>query len=105
MRFNNFKDIILNGYIDNELQARNNPKIRLLFAELIAILTLSTKTHALSQVKLNNSNLNITDISDKLKADSVNYGAPFLKKDDPKELFIAINELVYHLRRTRNSRC
>lgn len=104
MRFNNFKDIILNGYIDNELQARNNPKIRLLFAELIAILTLSTKTHALSQVKLNNSNLNITDISDKLKADSVNYGAPFFKKDDPNELFIAINELVYHLRRTRNSR-
>jgi hypothetical protein len=104
MRFNNFKDIILNGYIDNELQSRNNQKIRLLFAELIAILTLSTKTHALSQVKINNNNLNITNISDKLKADSVNYGAPFFKKDDPKELFIAINELVYHLRRTRNSR-
>ena len=104
MRFNNFKDIILNGYIDNELQSRNNQKIRLLFAELIAILTLSRKTHALSQVKINNNNLNITNISEKLKADSVNYGTPFFKKDDPKELFIAVNELVYHLRRTRNSR-
>jgi hypothetical protein len=104
MRFENFKDIILNGYIDNELQSRNNQKIRALFAELIAILTLSTKTHALSQVKINSNNLNITNISDKLKADSVNYGTPFFKKDDPKELFIAINEFVYHLRRTRNSR-
>jgi|TARA_B110000046_G_scaffold163404_1_gene178316 hypothetical protein len=104
MRFNNFKDIIFNGYVDNELQLRNNPKIRLLFAEMITILCLSTKTHALTLVKVNANNLNITNISDKLKADSVNYGNIFFKREDPKELFIAINEFVYHLRHTKNSR-
>lgn len=104
MRFNNFKDIIISGYVDNELKLRNNAKVRILFAEVVTILCLSTKTHALSQVKINGSNLSISDIPDKLKADSVNYGNTFFKKEDPKELFIAINEFVYNLRNTRNAR-
>lgn len=104
LRFNNFKDIIISGYIDNELKLRNNAKVRVLFAEVVAILCLSTKAHALSQVKVNGSNLSISDIPDKLRADSVNYGNTFFKKEDPKELFIAINEFVYNLRNTRNAR-
>ena len=35
LRFNNFQDILLNGYINNELQMRNNEKVRKLFAEII----------------------------------------------------------------------
>ena len=34
MRFNNLKDILMNGYIDNELKMRNNIKIRQLFSEV-----------------------------------------------------------------------
>jgi len=104
LRFNNFKEIIISGYVDNELKLRNNAKVRILFAEVITILCLSTKTHALSPVKVNGSNLSISDIPDKLNADSVNYGNTFFKKEDPKELFIAINEFVYNLRNTRNAR-
>ena len=33
MRFENFKNTLLNGYVDNEILLRNNNKIRTLFAE------------------------------------------------------------------------
>ena len=47
MRIENFKSILQNGYIDNELRMRNNPKIRKLFAEIIGVLCYSRKKHSL----------------------------------------------------------
>ena len=104
LRFNNFQDILLNGYIDNELQMRNNEKIRKLFAEIITILCLSTKKNELTPVKVNKHDFLIENISDKLKADSINYGNRFFKKDDPKEIFIAINEFAYNILNTKKTR-
>ncbi len=37
------------------------------------------------------------NITSKLKADNVEYAKPTFRKGDPKELFIAINELAYHI--------
>ena len=45
MRFENFKTILSNGYVDNELRLRNNPKIRQLFAEIISILCFSKNNY------------------------------------------------------------
>ena len=42
-RFQNFRNIISNGYIGNELAMRNNNKIRKLFAEIICVLCTSRK--------------------------------------------------------------
>ena len=52
MRFNDFKNIVINGYNGNELKMRNNPKIRILLL-IISILALSDKKHNLSPVKVN----------------------------------------------------
>jgi len=104
LRFSNFQDIVLNGYIDNELQMRNNKKIRQLFAEMIAILALSIKKYELTPLKVSKDDFNISNISDKLKADNVIYAQKFLKKEDPKELFVALNEFVYNLTVSKNSR-
>jgi hypothetical protein len=98
MRFHNFKTIIQNGYIDNELSLRNNDKIRKLFAELICILSNSRKKHAFESLAIKDINdFDVINLSRKLKAPNIQYAEEIFKKGDPKELFIAINEFAYHI--------
>lgn len=97
MRMENFKDIVSNGYIDNEIKLRNNTKIRRLFSEIICILCFSQKKHSYDSIKITKEEFNIADINYKLKADSLDYIKPIFMKDDPKECFIAGNELAYCL--------
>jgi hypothetical protein len=98
MRFENFKTILSNGYVDNELRLRNNPKIRQLFAEIIAVLCFSRKKHTFEPLKIKKQEeFDMTFIASKLKAPSVNYAQRIFLQTDPKELFIAVNEFAYHL--------
>ena len=98
MRFNNFKEIVQNGYIDNELSMRNNTKIRTLFAEIIGILCYSNKKPSFEIIKINKKEeFNLQNLSSKFKAPNVKFGEKVFKRGDPKELFISINELAYHL--------
>jgi hypothetical protein len=108
MRINNFKVIVDNGYVDNEIKMRNNIKIRNLFCEIICILCFSQKKHAYDSIKINKEEFDISEISYKLKADSLNYITPIFMKDDPKECFIAGNELAYNItekNRNTNEAC
>ena len=52
MRFENFKNTLLNGYVDNEILLRNNNKIRTLFAEIICVLCFSKKKHSIESIKV-----------------------------------------------------
>ena len=98
MRFKNFKEILTNGYVGNELAMRNNIKIRQLFAEIISVLCHSRKKHSLEAVKiLKADEFNMTHMASKLKAPTIKYVEDIFKPDDPKELFIAMNEFSYHL--------
>lgn len=98
MRFQNFKEILCNGYIDNEIAMRNNEKIRKLFAELISVLCNSSKKHAFESIKIKTiEEFNITHMTSRLKAPKITYAENIFMKDDPKELFIAINEFAYHI--------
>jgi hypothetical protein len=105
MRFKNFKDILATGYSGNELAMRNNTKIRQLFAEIIGILCHSRKKHSLEAVKIQKADeFNITHMASKLKAPKIGYVEDIFKPDDPKELFIAMNEFAYHLsKESKNS--
>ena len=97
-RFDNFKSILTDGYIDNELQLRNNPKIRSIFAEIVTILCMSRKKHTFDPVKIKKEEeFNMAFIASKLKAPKLEYASAIFKSGDPKELFIAINELAYHI--------
>jgi len=102
MRFNKFKDIISNGYIGNELLLRNNDTIRKLFAEITSVLCLSTKKPGLETIKIKSNEFNTNLMSSKFKAPHINYSKDIFKINDPKELFIAINELAYQLDRSNN---
>ena len=98
LRFNNFKEIVQNGYIGVEMNMRNNSKIRKLFGEIIIVLCKSQKKHSIESIQIKKiDEFDMTSISSKLKAPNINYATDLFKKDDPKELFIALNEFMYHL--------
>jgi hypothetical protein len=95
-RFCIFKNIITQGHFLNELQLRNHPNIRKLFAEVICIITKSNKKHSFEPIKINRiEEFDITQMTERLKAPSVKYIEPLFKPKDPKELFIAANEFAY----------
>jgi hypothetical protein len=98
MRFEIFKNVISKGQYSSELQLRNHPTIRKLFAEIISTLTLSNRKHSFEPIKINREEeFDMTQMTERLKAPSMNYAADILKKEDPKELFIAINEFSYQI--------
>ena len=98
LRFQNFKTLVSNNYGDNELNLRNVDKIRSLFAEIICILCYSRKKHAFESFAIKDINdFDLTNLTRRLKAPNVKYAQSTFKEDDPKELFIAINEFAYNI--------
>ena len=98
MRYENFKTIVDNGYGDNELPLRNNSKIRVIFGEILATLCYSSTKHSIEPVKINKAEEFImTHMACRLKAPSIDYGKDVFRETDPRELYIAVNELAYHL--------
>jgi hypothetical protein len=98
MRYNNFETLINNGYSQNILVLRNNDKIRRLFCEIICVLCYSLKKNVICEIKLDkHESFDIASMSERFKAPNVSYIEYILKDDDPKELIIPINELVYNL--------
>jgi hypothetical protein len=95
MRFDNFKEIVANGYIDNEIKLRNNGKVRKLFCEILCILCFSQKKNSYNPVKITKNDFDITEIKYRLKAEKLSYIQPTHMGGDPKECFIAANELAY----------
>ncbi len=96
MRYNIFRNIMGQGHYLNELEIRNNDKIRKLFAEIICVLATSPRKPSFESVKINREEeFDMTQMTERLKAPSVSFVEPIFKKGDPKELFIAINEFAY----------
>jgi len=97
LRINNFKDIVNNGYTDNELGMRNNDKIRRLFCEIMCILCDSKRKHSFDTVKIKKEDFDMTQLRDKFKASSNKYADIIFLDEDPKELFPAINEISFNI--------
>lgn len=98
MRFDIFKQIMASGICLTEIDYRNHPKIRQLFAEIITTVTLSNKKNSFESIKINREEeFDMTQLTDRLKAPSIEFATDLFLKDDPKELFIALNEFMYQL--------
>jgi hypothetical protein len=84
------------GFLANELDIRNNEKIRKLFAEIVCVLSMSPRKPSFEAVKINREEeFDMTQMPERLKAPDVSFVEPVFQKGDPKELFIAINEFSY----------
>jgi hypothetical protein len=104
LRYNMFKQIIAKGHFLNELQLRNDIQIRKLFAEMICVITLSNKKNSLEPLKINREEeFDMTQMTERLKAPSAHYAEAILLKDDPKELFIPVNEFAYQISNERKN--
>ena len=98
MRINSFREIMQNGYVGQELRLRNNEKMRKLFCEIVVLLCLSKKKHSVELIKLNKKEtFELTKMNHRFKADATTYANIIFRKEDPKEIFVAINEIMYHL--------
>jgi hypothetical protein len=98
LRFNAFRNIIQQGHHINELQLRNNTNIRKIFAEVISTLTYSERKNSFESIKINRvEEFDMTQMTERLKAPAMRYAEPIFRKEDPRELYIAINEFCFHL--------
>jgi hypothetical protein len=98
LRMNSFKEIMQNGFVGQEIRLRNNEKIRTLFCEIMIVMCLSKKKHSVELIKLNKrETFELTKMNHRFKADKTTYANSIFRKEDPKELFVAINEIMYHL--------
>lgn len=100
-RFLDFKHII--NIQENELDARNNEKIRHIFTEIMYILSYSRKQYAIQAVKVSIDDLDLTKITHLFIADHIHYNKNVFHTTDPKELFIPLNEFTYNLSTTKSS--
>ena len=97
LRIKNFKDIVNNGYVDNELRMRNSEKVRKLFCEIMCILCDAKRKHSFENIKIKKEDFDIIKLRDKFKAPNNKYAEEIFLSEDPKELFPAINEIAYNI--------
>jgi hypothetical protein len=97
-RYSVFKTIINEGNFITPLDLRNNKTIRNMFAEVVCVLCLSVKKHSFEVIKINREEeFDMTQMPERLKAPSVDFIKPVFADEDPKEIYIPMNEFAYNI--------
>ena len=105
-KYESFRSIINNSDIVNsELELRNNNSFRQLFTELVSIYCVSEKRPAIQKINVKKEDFNLTEISNKFEAPSIEFCEQIFKKTDPKEIFVPLNEFSYHLKSKNMLKC
>jgi hypothetical protein len=103
-RYKVFRNIMNDS--SHSIDIRNNHIIRELFVEIICVFTFSKKINTFEHVKLDREEeFDMTQNKERFKSPSLEYANQVMKPEDPAELFIAINELLYNLSIGDNKYC
>ena len=82
---------------DNVLQLRNHPTVRLLLAEMIAVIILSKKRKLNLLPKIKKEEFIIDKFKSKLEAKDNKIIEKHIFDEDPSEIRIAVNEMANHI--------
>ncbi len=98
-RFSEFKQIVEAGYMGRELELRNCAQVRRMFAEIVAVLCTARRHHPPQLLTVRTeTDFDLSNLSGRLEATGTSFAGDVYRPDDPKELFVSVNELCYHLR-------
>ena len=96
--FDAFKRIVQSGYEGQELELRNTPSIRSIFAEIAAVLCTTKRQHSIPPIKIRpDTDFDMSVMSGRLEAPNTSFASTVFQEGDPQELFVAVNELCYQL--------
>ena len=98
-KFLEFKEIA--EKTNDDIELRNIDEIRKLFFVLTLIFS-SSKRECILDIPVFQFNFEIDKMYTNLKAPNVSYIQNYFKNGDPKEYYIPLNELMYHLKETKN---
>jgi len=98
-KFLEFKEIA--GTTNDDIKLRNIDEIRRLFFTLTLIFC-SSKRECVLDIPTFQFNFEIDKMYTNLKAPNVSYIQNYFKNGDPKEYYIPLNELMFHLKETKN---
>jgi hypothetical protein len=98
-KFLEFKEIA--EKTNDDIELRNVDEIRKLFFIITLIFT-SSKRECVLDIPVFQFNFEIDKMYTNLKAPNVSYIQNYFKNGDPKEYYIPLNELMYHLKETKN---
>ena len=86
--------------VNNDFELRNNISIRIILCTITTILTMS-KGNIIENVK-QDYYFDADKLYENLQAPNMSYAESIFTMNDPKEYFISLNELAYHLKETKN---
>ena len=82
---------------NDDIELRNNSEIRNMFCEMVIIICKSNSKTCLHENKVKYDDLNIEIVSKKLEASNYSYISNVFLQDDPREIYMALNEFAYHI--------
>ena len=98
-KFTEFKEIA--AKINNDIELRNVDEIRKIFFSLTLIFCCS-KRECVLDMPVFEFTFEMEKMYNNLKAPNISYVQGYFKEGDPKEYYIPLNELMYHLKETKN---